>query len=104
LNILSQYIFRKNNPIIIGVKVSFGEIKKNNMIRIKDKYIGKIMTIQKNKKEVDNASLNDEVCISIDSKLKYDDDFNSKDIFDTYYSEDDIQIIKRYNDVFNITF
>jgi len=102
LNILSQYVFRKSNPIIIGVKVSFGEIKKSNLIRIKDKYIGKILTIQKNKKEVECASINDEVCISIDSKLQYDVDFNSKDIFETFYSDDDLQIIKRYNDVFNI--
>jgi translation initiation factor 5B len=102
LNILPQYVFRKNNPIIIGIKVSSGNIKKGNMIQIKDNYIGKIMTIQKNKKEVEIAKLNDEVCISIDSKLKYDDDFNSNDIFETYYSDDDKQLINRYTDVFKI--
>ena len=102
LNILPQYIFRKNNPIIIGVKVLCGQIKKDNMVGVKDKYIGKIMTIQKNKKDIDVAKINDEVCISIESKLKYDDDFNSNDILETYYSDDDKQLINRYTDVFKI--
>ena len=110
LFILDQYIFTKKNPIIIGVKVVKNCLYKDSIVNAnlykneileKTLNLGKITNIQKNKKELDKANLNEEICIKIiplndQKKYEYGKDFDSKWILEPYFSEEDKEKMKKY--------
>jgi translation initiation factor 5B len=106
LQILQQFIIRKNDPILIGVKVLKGVVKKDsfvcaiNPLDSKCVLLGQITNIQKNKKDLDEAKINEEICLRIESKLKYGEDFQYNHSLETYYSENDLLTIKTFPDVF----
>jgi translation initiation factor 5B len=78
---LPQYVFRVNNPAIIGVRVLGGRIKVDMRLMKDDgKVIGTIRGIQSQNKPVEEALQGDEVAISIDGptvgrQIKGDDIF-----------------------------
>ena len=105
LQILQQFIFRKNDPILIGVKVTKGILKKDSIVKViktngLEILLGSITNIQKNKKELTEGKANEEICIRIDSKLKYGEDFDHNDLIETYYSSEDLIAIKTFPDIF----
>lgn len=106
LEILKQHIFTKKNPIIIGVKVIDKILVKGMILKTKNIVLGEVVSIQKDNKALDEAKANNEVCIKIESKddkhYEYDKDFDYNDILETYYSKNDIDMIKIYGDIFNI--
>jgi len=69
LKILPQYIFKTRDPIIIGVRVEEGILKKDTIVCTKHNNdiieLGKIVSIQVNNKEINEATKNKEVCIKI---------------------------------------
>jgi translation initiation factor 5B len=78
LNILKQYIFRTSDPIIFGVSIKTGIIKIGDRVfsdRERKSLIGKIESIQKEKKTLDLANIGDEVCIKVSSKKTLGSDF-----------------------------
>lgn len=104
---LSQYIFRKKNPIVIGVKIINGTIKKNSDVKIvgKDDLFGVVTSIEKNNKSVDEGKQDDEVCIKIETgenKYEYGIDFTEKDKFTNYYSKEDSDVLKEFPNVFDV--
>ena len=98
MNVLPQYIFSDCNPMTIGVKVITGRIHCGDIVQSNGQKIGQIMSIQKNKKSIDYAE-KDEVCLSINTKEKYN---TSMITLETYYSEGDMQLISKYPDVFGL--
>jgi translation initiation factor 5B len=78
---LPEYVFRANNPAIIGVRVLSGRIKVDMRLMKDDgKVIGSIKGIQSQNKPVEEAMQGDEVAISIDGptvgrQIKGDDIF-----------------------------
>ncbi len=68
LSILPNCVFNRKSPIIIGVTVKEGILKKGTPICIPSKNcmeLGIVETIEKNNKQLEQALTNEEVCINI---------------------------------------
>jgi translation initiation factor 5B len=101
IKILKGNIFRRSNPAIVGVEVLGGEIKKDvYLINLDGKIIGKILAIQKEKKNIDIAIKNDKVAISIDDAVVGRNLFED-DVLYTFISENDYRKFKENKDILN---
>jgi translation initiation factor 5B len=105
-SIISKYVFNRKNPIVMGVRVLSGTVKLNSFVCIQHKelILGKIESIQYNKKDLDEATANKEVCLKIVSttehNYEYGRDFTDKDTICNYYTQDDLRLINKLSDVF----
>jgi len=102
LQILPQYIFLKTTPLLFGVKVLEGELKQHLIVcakkENKEVILGRITSIQKNKKNIDVGKVNDELCIRIENgteKFTYDVDFDKTFIITRYMNLDE-QTVDRF--------
>ncbi|AMD29822.1 translation initiation factor IF-2 [Candidatus Nanopusillus acidilobi] len=101
IKILKGNIFRRSNPAIVGIEVLGGEIRKDvYLINLDGKIIGRILTIQKEKKNIDVAIKNDKVAISIDDAVVGRNIFED-DILYTFISENDYRKFKENKDILN---
>jgi len=101
VKILKGNIFRRSNPAIVGVEVLGGEIKRDAyLIDLDGKIIGKILAIQKEKKNIDVAIKNDMVAVSIDDAVVGRNIFED-DILYTFISENDYRKFKENKDILN---
>ncbi|EOD42307.1 translation initiation factor eaIF-5B [Candidatus Nanobsidianus stetteri] len=101
IKILKGNIFRRSNPAIVGVEVLAGEIKKDvYLINLDGKIIGRILAIQKEKKNIDVAIKNDKVAVSIDDAVVGRNLFED-DILYTFISENDYRKFKENKDILN---
>jgi len=101
VKILKGNIFRRSNPAIVGVEVLVGEIKRDAyLINLDGKIIGKILAIQKEKKNIDVAMKNDMVAVSIDDAVVGRNIFED-DILYTFISENDYRKFKENKDILN---
>lgn len=65
--VLPQYIFRRSEPAIFGVRVLVGKLKPNvKVMNSQGRIIGKVISIQSQGKELSSANANEEVAVSID--------------------------------------
>ncbi|MEM4571185.1 MAG: translation initiation factor IF-2, partial [Nanopusillaceae archaeon] len=70
IQILPKCIFRRSNPAIVGVEILSGEIRKDMyLINENGKIIGRILSIQEEKKNLEFARKGDKVAISIDEAV-----------------------------------
>jgi len=71
LSILPQHIYRKSNPIIVGVRVDAGVVKIGTPLCVKSKdsfiQIGIVADIQKNEKTIPIGKKGDEICLKIEN-------------------------------------
>jgi len=101
IKILKGNIFRRSNPAIIGVEVLGGEIKKDvYLINLDGKIIGRILAIQKEKKNIDMSIKNDKVAVSIDDAVVGRNIFED-DVLYTFISENDYRKFKENKDILN---
>ena len=109
LGIISKYIFRKKDPVIMGVKVKNGEIKPDMTIKINRKgqdpiILGKITSIENNNKKVKEGKVDEEVCIKIESigdkKYSYGIDFTEKSLLTEYLDQETVSTMNAFPDVF----
>jgi len=101
IKILKGNIFRRSNPAIVGVEVLGGEIRKDvYLINLDGKIIGRILAIQKEKKNIDVAMKNDKVAVSIDDAVVGRNLFED-DILYTFISENDYRKFKENKDILN---
>ena len=101
VKILKGNIFRRSNPAIVGIEVLVGEIKRDAyLINLDGKIIGKILAIQKEKKNIDVAMKNDMVAVSIDDAVVGRNIFED-DILYTFISENDYRKFKENKDILN---
>uniref|UniRef100_A0A0K0E7M5 Eukaryotic translation initiation factor 5B n=1 Tax=Strongyloides stercoralis TaxID=6248 RepID=A0A0K0E7M5_STRER len=104
LRILPQNIFNARNPIVCGVCVEAGILKKGTPICVpsKDKIVlGTVSSIEKNHEEVNIAKQGDEVCIKIenttgDAPKLYGRHFTHEDILISKISRETIDVCKAY--------
>jgi translation initiation factor 5B len=108
LKILPQFVFIKKNPLLFGVKVISGELKKDNIVEavnnLKVLKLGKVIGIQKNKKNVDIGKTGDEICIRIetcDTTIEYGKHFDGDWEICNHMTHNDKILQKKYCDVFN---
>ena len=73
LKIFSEFIFMKGGTgnIIMGVKVVNGVLYKGTPLICNNIILGNVIGIEKDKKQVDKAEKDDEVCIKINNINKY---------------------------------
>lgn len=65
--VLPQYVFRRSNPAIVGVRILVGKIRSDiKVLNSRGKIIGKIVSIQSQGKELKEVCAGEEVAISID--------------------------------------
>ncbi|MHA1675255.1 MAG: translation initiation factor IF-2 [Promethearchaeota archaeon] len=66
ITILPQYIFRRSNPLVVGVQVEGGTIvTKQKLVNQEGKVVGTLHSIKANNKSVTSAKNGEEVAISI---------------------------------------
>ena len=73
LDILKDHVYLKGgaDDLLFGVKVKAGRLMKGTPITTVSKvYLGRVTSIQKNNKELDEAKVRDEVCIRIKNEDK----------------------------------
>lgn len=105
LEILPKYVFLKKMPLLMGVKIINGKIKKNNMIMAYDNekkiILGNIVGIQKNNKNIEEAEKT-EVCIKIegDNNIEFGKHFDEKWKLCHYMTDHEIIIQKKFYDSF----
>uniref|UniRef100_A0A915PI37 Eukaryotic translation initiation factor 5B n=1 Tax=Setaria digitata TaxID=48799 RepID=A0A915PI37_9BILA len=70
LRILPQHIFNARNPIIIGVSVEAGQLKRGVPLCVPSResiFIGTVSSIERNHEQVEIARTGEEVCIKIEN-------------------------------------
>jgi translation initiation factor 5B len=104
LQIMPQNIFNARNPIICGVVVVAGQLKKGTQICVPSKeniVLGTIASIERNHDNIDLAKTGDEVCIKIDNttgdapKL-YGRHFTAEDALVSRITRESIDVCKNY--------
>jgi len=68
LTILPQYIYNKKSPVIVGVHVDAGVLRRDTPICIPTKdfiLLGKVVDIQRDKKPVEEGRMGEDVCVEI---------------------------------------
>lgn len=108
LKIIPKYVFRDKDPIVMGVKVLEGKIKKSRVQTKTSKGVidlGKITSIELNRKQVDSADKNQEVCIKMEledlmRRVQYKTHFNENDIIEPIYENDDLKIRECYPHIY----
>ncbi|WP_338599926.1 translation initiation factor IF-2 [Sulfolobus tengchongensis] len=94
IRILPGYVFRRSDPIIVGVEVLGGIIKpKYPLIKDDGRKIGEVLQIQDNKKTVERANKGMEVAISIKSNAMIGRHINEGDVLYTDVPKEDLEIL-----------
>ncbi|KAI1721426.1 elongation factor tu GTP binding domain-containing protein [Ditylenchus destructor] len=105
LRVLPQHVFNARNPIICGVSVEAGHLKKGTPICAKTAdecvFLGTVMTIEKNHEQVDFAKAGDEVCVKIenttgDAPRLYGRHFTHEDPLISRLTRESINVCKTY--------
>lgn len=100
LRILKQHIYMTggSDDILMGVKVMKGILHKGTPLIVpgKNVVLGKVISIQKNHKELDKLESGKEACIRVnkDDYVSYGRHFDFKDIVVSHISRESIDILK----------
>jgi translation initiation factor 5B len=111
LKIIEKFVFHKKDPLLFGVTVMKNKLHMAMIIEtISDKgliTLGKITSIQRNNKSVDEAKEKEEVCIKIelindkDNRYEYGKDFNAKNILKSSIGKNEKELLEKYPEIFN---
>jgi translation initiation factor IF-2 len=92
----------KTTPLLFGIRVIKGQFKVGTLVVAvkgdKQLLLGNITSIQKNKKNVDNMKIGDEICIRIESsgdKLTFGEDFDETYEIQRYITEEE-KVVMRF--------
>jgi len=99
--ILPGYVFRRSDPVIVGVEVLGGIIKpKYPVMDSNGRPIGEILQIQDNKKPVEKAEKGAEVAVSIRGDVMVGRQVDEGDILYTDVPKEDLEILtSKYHDI-----
>ncbi|MEM3710816.1 MAG: translation initiation factor IF-2 [Thermoprotei archaeon] len=100
IKVIPSYVFRRSNPIIIGVEILSGSIKAGYpLISDKGVKVGEIMQIQYNGQPVSQAARGQSVAISIKSDVTFGRQLKEDDILYVAIPYDHIVLLKtKYHD------
>ena len=104
IEIVPNCIFLKGSPLLIGFKVKKGVLNIGTKIKATSQkgnivVLGIVKSIEKDKKAIQTAHLNDEVCVKldvIDKKVTYKVDFDETYKFETYRTKEDEMVMKMF--------
>ncbi len=105
LKIIESNIFNKKNPLIFGVKVVEGNLHLGTPLATfaegpTQNYIGKVVGIQIDKKDVQIAKTGSEVCIKIDNQINptitYGRQFDHTNLLYSQLTRKSVDILKEY--------
>ncbi|MCH8004467.1 MAG: translation initiation factor IF-2 [Nanoarchaeota archaeon] len=114
IQIMKGYVFRQNNPAVVGVDVLEGKIKVDTPLMKSDgNKITEIKSIQKDQKTVNEAEKNQQVAVSLpkvtvgrqinEGDILYsavpEDDFRKLREFKKYLSQEEIEILKEISGI-----
>lgn len=99
--ILPGYVFRRSDPVIVGVEVLGGIIKpKSPLIKKDGRKVGEIQQIQDNKKTVEKATRGMEVAVSIKGNIMVGRQIEEGDVLYTDVPKEDLEILlTKYKDI-----
>lgn len=98
IKILPGFVFRRSNPAIVGIEVVLGKIRKGMVLMREDgKVLGQILSIQKEMKNIEEASKGEKVAISIENAI-VGRNIDEGDILYSYVSESDFLEYKKHKD------
>jgi translation initiation factor eaIF-5B len=99
--ILPGYVFRRSDPVIVGVEVLGGIIKpKSPLIKKDGRKVGEIQQIQDNKKTVEKATKGMEVAVSIKGNVMVGRQIEEGDVLYTDVPKEDLEILlTKYKDI-----
>jgi translation initiation factor 5B len=114
LKVLSQFIFMKRNPILMGVKVVKNKLYPNMIIQActetkphkRQCILGKVVSVQKNNKTLQEAETGEEVCVKFvplanSGKIpEYNHDFNENSRLVSYYTKEELELFRKFPNVF----
>ncbi|CAD6188483.1 unnamed protein product [Caenorhabditis auriculariae] len=104
LRIIPTHIYKTRDPIIVGVSVEAGQVKRGTPICVPSKegvMLGTVASIQRNNEEVPLAKQGDEICVKIENTTGeaprlYGRHFSHEDILVSKISRDSIDVCKTY--------
>jgi translation initiation factor 5B len=102
LKILENCIFNKKNPLVFGVEVLEGNLHIGTHLTnpITNTYIGKVISIQNNHKDVDIGKKTSSVCIKVDNQenqnIAYGRQFDHNDTLYSRISRESLDVLKEY--------
>jgi len=99
--ILPGYVFRRSDPVIVGVEVLGGILRaKSPVMDSEGRPIGEIQQIQDNKKPVEQVSKGSEVAVSIKGNVTIGRQIDEGDILYTNVPKEDLEILlTKYSDL-----
>jgi translation initiation factor 5B len=99
--ILPGYVFRRSDPVIVGVEVLGGILRaKSPVMDSEGRPIGEIQQIQDNKKPVEQVSKGSEVAVSIKGNVMVGRQIDEGDILYTNVPKEDLEILlTKYSDL-----
>jgi translation initiation factor IF-2 len=102
LKIVPTCIFNKKNPLIFGVEVMEGNLHIGTHISdpVTNTYIGKVISIQNNHKDVEIGKKSTSVCIKVDNQenpnIAYGRQFDHTNILYSRISRESLNVLKEY--------
>jgi translation initiation factor 5B len=99
--ILPGYVFRRSDPVIVGVEVLGGILRaKSPVMDSEGRPVGEIQQIQDNKKPVEQVSKGSEVAVSIKGNVMVGRQIDEGDMLYTDVPKEDLEILlTRYSDL-----
>jgi translation initiation factor aIF-2/yIF-2 len=100
LKILPDCIFNKKNPLVFGVDVIEGNLHIGTPLSNSNTYIGKVISIQKDHKEVDIGKKGSSVCIKVDNQenpsIAYGRHFDNTNVLCSKISRESLDVLKEH--------
>ncbi|ADX83194.1 translation initiation factor IF-2 [Sulfolobus islandicus] len=94
IKILPGYVFRRSDPVVVGIEVIGGVIRpKYPLIKEDGRRVGEVLQIQDNKKSLERATKGMEVAISIKGNVMIGRHINEGDILYTDVPKEDLEIL-----------
>ncbi len=110
IEIVPNCVFMKTSPLLIGFRIKKGILNIGTKIQATSSkgnitILGIVKSIEKDKKALQSAQINDEVCVkieTIDKKIIYKTDFDETYKFETYRTKEDNVIMKMFQNELTI--
>ena len=102
VKILPNCIFNKKNPLVFGVEVTEGNLHLGTELcdPVTNTYIGKVIGIQNNNKDVEIGKKSSSVCIKVDNQetptIAYGRQFDHTNILYSKITRESLNVLKEY--------
>ena len=107
--ILEEHVYRTTSPFVIGVRIDEGTLFKGMILNAHHLgasiRLGRVVSIQKDHHEMGEVGAGDEVCLKIekldeDPTRTYGRHFDSNYSLETFYTDADVRMLRRFPTVF----